>query len=73
MENITRTHLDGKETEITVKPYKFIQRIHIATNFANAVMDIIQSKDTNEVKVNRIEQALERQDAELELWAKENE
>lgn len=55
-----------------MKPYRFIQRIHIATNFANAVMDILHSKDTNEVKVNRIEQALERQDAELELWGKDN-
>ena len=55
-----------------MKPYKFIQRIHIATNFANAVFSIAHSNDDPLVKVNKIIQALERQDAELELWAKEN-
>ena len=55
-----------------MKPYQYLRRINIATRFANAVLDILQSKRSLEEKVVAIEQALERQDTELELWGKEN-
>lgn len=55
-----------------MKPYQFVRRLNIATRFANAVLDIVHSKLSNEEKVVAIEQALERQDTELMLWEKEN-
>lgn len=55
-----------------MKPYQFVRRMSIATRFANAVLDIVHSKLSNEEKVVAIEQALERQDRELELWGEEN-
>lgn len=54
-----------------MKPYEFIQRINLESRFCNAVLDIIHSDDPCEVKVNRIEVALQRHDEELEIWRKQ--
>lgn len=56
-----------------MKPYQFVRRMNIATRFANACLEIVHSKDTLEEKMKKLEQALERQDRELELWGQENE